>query len=130
MATLLIGNIGERMDLLIRQGATFGPFTATMKNPDESPVNLTGCLIRGQIRRKPADSVIAATVEVTSPYDATGAYVFGLPSAVTAAIQCGADTSAPTSLYHWDLEMVDSQGLVHPLYWGEVRVHREVTRAQ
>ena len=44
MATL--GYIGERLDLLIRQGATFGPFDVTLANPDKTPVNLTGATVQ------------------------------------------------------------------------------------
>lgn len=129
MATIpTIGNIGERLDLLIRQGATFGPFTATMENPDGSPVDLTGATIRGQIRKKPGDTAVAAQIEVVSDYDATGVYSFGLAETVTRAITCGASIDLPASLYVWDLELVQG-AQVTPLYWGEVRVHREVTRA-
>ncbi len=52
MATL--GYIGERLDLLIRQGATFGPFDVTLANPDKTPVDLTGATVRAllvQLRR-------------------------------------------------------------------------------
>lgn len=123
-----LGGIGERMDLLIRQGGTLGPFVATMKNPDLSLVDLSGCLIRGQIRKTASSATVTATIDVDSPYDDTGRYMFGLSSSITAAISAGADINHPDSQYAWDLEMVDSVGQVIPLYWGVARVHREVTR--
>ena len=129
MTVQTLGNIGTRLDLLIRQGATFGPFVCTMTNPDGTPVNLTGATIRGQIRKAPADTVVVASLVVTITDAAAGKYTFSLSDATTAAIAAGADVTKPASVYVWDLELQDAAGSVIPLYWGDVRVHREVTRA-
>ena len=140
-----VGYIGEQLDLLVRQGATFGPLRFQMKSPDGSvlpeaadppipeaswqPVNLTGCTIRGQIRKKPSDvdPVATFTVDITAPLE--GRYQIGLSAAQTAAIDTGATLAAPGSAFVWDLELEDSLGRVIPLYFGDVRVFREVTRA-
>lgn len=126
--TAQLGYIGERLDLLIRQGATLGPFLATMTNPDASPVDLTGATIRGQIRKRAADTTVVASLDVTITSAAAGQYSFGLTATATAAIVAGADVTKPESVYVWDLELQDAAGRVLPLYWGDVRVHREVTR--
>lgn len=129
-----IGSIGERLDLLIRQGATFGPFTATMRNPAPdantpgTPVILTGCTIRGHIRKAPADAQPAAVVDVSITDAPNGVYTWGLSASTTAAMSAGLDVTKPESRYVWDMELEDSAGRVIPLYWGEVRIHREVTR--
>lgn len=128
MSVPQIGTIGERLDLALRQGATFGPVTATMRNPDGTPVNLTGCNIRGQIRKSPDSPTATASIAVTSDYNSTGVYVFGLSSEATRLIPAGNDPSQSSSLYVWDLELEDSMGRVIPLYWGTVRVRSEVTR--
>jgi hypothetical protein len=47
-----IGTKGSELDLLIRQGATFGPNSCTLTNPDNSPVNLTGATIKMQLKKK------------------------------------------------------------------------------
>lgn len=126
-----LGSIGERMDLLIRQGATLGPFTATMTNPDGSPVDLTGASIVGQIRKTPQSRDVTAHVEVAIIEPKAGKYRFGISAEVTALIPAGADITKTDSKYAWDLELHDSSGRgVVPLYWGEVQVHREVTRAE
>lgn len=127
-AAQTIGDIGQRLDLLIRQGGTFGPQRITLTNPDTTPVNLTGATVRGQIRKRPADAAVVAQLEVESPYDATGTFTIGLSAAVTAGITAGLDVTKPESLYVWDLELQDSLGRVLPLFYGDVRVHREVTR--
>lgn len=124
-----IGSIGNRLDLLIRQGATFGPVTDTLSNPDETPVDLTGATIRGQIRKQPADTAIVASFDVVVTDAAGGKYTFGLSASTTAAIAAGADVTKPESVYAWDIELQDTLGRVIPLHWGTVRVHREVTRA-
>ncbi|MFM2053614.1 MAG: hypothetical protein RL456_1651 [Pseudomonadota bacterium] len=128
MSTQTIGSIGQRLDLLIRQGATLGPFPCTMTNPDATPVNLTGATIRGQIRKKPADAAVIASFDVTVTDATAGKYTFGLTATATAAITAGADVTKPESLYVWDMELEDAAGRVTPLFWGDARVHREVTR--
>lgn len=129
MSQKTIGNRGECLDLLIRQGATFGTYHATMRNPDGTPVDLTGCLIRGMMRKTPSSASVLLNITVTSAYDATGAYSFGLTDEQTATLTAGTDINRPESLYVWDLEMLDSTGQIIPLYWGDVRVHRRVTYA-
>lgn len=141
--TTTLGTIGERMDLLIRQGATFGPFMFTMKAPkagavaqadgtyadaDLLPIDLTGCTLRGQIRKTPADVAVVASLAVTVTDAAGGSYQFELTDETTATIVAGIDLSKRESIYVWDFELQDSLGRVIPLYWGEVRVFREVTR--
>lgn len=134
MTTPTIGYFGERLDLKIRQGATFGPIQATMRNPVVppatigTPVDLTGCTIRGQIRRKALDVAIVASFAVTITNAAAGQYEFGLSSATTAGITAGETLDSSTSKYVWDLELVDATGRITPLYYGAVTVLREVTR--
>lgn len=126
MATL--GYIGERLDLLVRQGATLGTFDATMQNPDGSAVNLIGATIRGQVRKKALDPTVVTDIDVTITDAVLGKYSFGLSVAKTTIIAAGETLKEPASLYVWDLELVDSTGRVIPLYYGNVTVFREVTR--
>lgn len=134
MTTPTIGYFGERMDLRIRQGATFGPIQATMRDPVVlpatigTPVDLTGCTIRGQIRRKALDVAIIASFTVTITNAVNGQYEFGLSSTTTAGITAGETLDSSTSKYVWDLELVDATGRITPLYYGAVTVLREVTR--
>lgn len=134
MTTPTIGYFGERLDLRIRQGATFGPIQAVMRNPPVSPatvgtlVNLAGCTIRGQIRRKALDVAIIASFAVTITDSSKGEYEFGLSSATTSGITAGETLDSTTSRYVWDLELVDATGRITPLYYGTVTVLREVTR--
>jgi len=127
-AALQIGYYGERMKLLIRQGATLGPFFATMVNPNATRVNLTGCTIRGQIRKTALNTVIVETLNVTITNAVQGEYNFGLTDEETALIPAGETIKDEESIYQWDLELQDAAGAVIPLYYGECIVLREVTR--
>lgn len=123
-----IGYYGEKLDLLIRQGADFGPVLGILLNPNLTPVNLTGCTVRGQIRRRALDAVVVATLVCVITDAPAGKYTFGLPLAVTTAMAAGARPEDPLSRYEWDLELLDALGRVTPLRYGSVVVLREVTR--
>jgi hypothetical protein len=92
MATL--GYIGEKLDLLVRQGATLGPFTVTLTITDA----------------------------------AAGKFQFGMTDEATAAIPAGETLKDAASVYVWDMELEDASGRVLPLYYGDCKVFREVTR--
>ncbi len=126
MATL--GYIGDKVDLLVRQGATFGPMRVELTNPDATPVNLTGCTVRGQLRKKALSADVVAQFEVAVIDPQGGVFTFGFTDEVTAGIPAGESVKALESAYVWDMEVLDSTGRVNPLYYGDVKVFREVTR--
>ena len=125
---LQLGSIGERLDLLARQGTTLGPFIATMQNPDTTPVDLTGCSIVAQARRNRYDTTaVNFTVSITEPL--LGKYQFELPTASTSALDTGEELNKPQSIYYWDMHLVDNTSKVIALYYGELRVQRAITHA-
>jgi len=123
-----IGDIGQNLDLDIRQGATFGPHLVTIRNPDTSPVNITGWMFRGQIRKTAADATIAASFvsEIVSALN--GQFRFWISDEATAAIAAGDNIMSAQSQYVYDFEAQDAAGNVVPLFYGAARVFREVTR--
>ena len=124
-----ISNIPQRVDFEVVQGSTFGPVTHTLKNPDGSALDLTGSTVRGQVRKKPSDTAIAAAFDCALVPPATGgSYTFGLSAASTAALPAGVTLAEPASLYEYDIELVDSLGRVNPMLYGSLKVFREVTR--
>jgi hypothetical protein len=141
---ITLGSIGERMDLLIAQGRSFGPmlfqafqvdpallpWPADTEVPDSAwvPVDLTGSTIRGQIRKKPGDTAVVASLVVSITNPTEGRYQLSLPDETTDDIVAGTDYRRPESLYVWDLEILDPAGNIKPLYYGDVRVQRRVTR--
>ena len=128
MSVSPIGNTGSRLDLRIRQGGTF-EFSIALKNPDGTPINLTGATLSAQIRRTglaPNPAVATFAIVVTSAVN--GQASLSLTDAITAVITCGETETEKASRYVWDLELLDSAARVVPLLFGDVAVFREVTR--
>jgi hypothetical protein len=123
-----LGYIGEKLDLLVKQGSTLGPFQVTLKNEDSTPFSLSGMTIRGHIRRKALDAVKVAELSVVMTNPAAGEFEFGMSDETTAAIPAGETVKDANSIYVWDMEREDSSGRVYPMYHGECKVFREVTR--
>lgn len=127
-----LGELGTEQNLKIRQGADFTVYV-TLTNPPEvvgdpeTPVSLVGGELRGQMRREP-DSATAVDFVFDRTDEVAGQFTFGFPNAVTAALVCGPTLSHPLSRYVYDVEFVEPSGRVRPVYFGVVRVWREVTR--
>lgn len=132
MATPSIGSVGEKLDLLIKQGSTFGPFEVALQNPDLTAVDLTGSVFRAQIRKKRLDGVIVASMTTAINPDQVGAgkgkFTFGMDAATTTALVAGELLNESASVYVWDMEWQDSSGRILPLYLGTVKIQSEVTR--
>lgn len=123
-----IGTKGANLDLLIRQGATFGPNTVTLKNSQGMPINITGATIRGQIR-KTATAGVSATVTAALTNASGGQFVWSISAAQTAALMADSNSeTASASLYVWDMEIQYADGTIYPLVYGDVQVFREITK--
>lgn len=124
-----VGFRGERLDLLVRQGATLGPHLVTLTNPDNTPVNLTGCTIQGQVRKNALDTGAPVATFVINYIDLLlGKFSFEIPHTITALIPAGEFQKDDESQYQWDMELLDSQNRIIPLYYGNFENFREVTR--
>ena len=126
-----IGTKGAELDLLIRQGATFGPVTSTIKNPNGSAMNITGATLRAQVRKTPTSPIgEGCTASFTITDAANGVFEWSFSDDATALLVADSESEiAPASTYVWDMEMEDSTGRVIPLMYGKVNVFREVTKA-
>lgn len=111
-------------DFEIIQGATFTqPFV--WKDGDGDPVDLTGYTARMQVRKsvQAEDVLLEATTAngriVIDPL--TGTFTLTLSASVTESIDwlCG----------QYDIELVDSDGVVVRILEGHIAVSREITRA-
>ena len=123
-----IGSIGERIDIILRQGSTLGPFAVTLTNADNSAVDLTGATIQGQVRKNALDTgAPVASFEITYTDRAAGKFSFGIPRTVTVNIPAGEYREDSASQYKWDMELIDSTGRCIPLYYGNFENFREVT---
>lgn len=127
---------GERWNHVLAQGEKWGTFEAEMFNPgppdgDGLQVDLTGCSIFGDIRRKFNDTASIATIStlILSQSTYKGRYNFGLPSATTKLITAGNLLTDRASRYVWDLWFRDASGEQFRLYYGDFVLSRRVTRA-
>lgn len=114
----LISNLGEKLDLRMRQGSTWGPFRVTLTNPDETPIDLTGATVRVLMECEQAPSM---SVGITDAI--TGEFEFGLDAEVTADVPA---TGSP--MYPWYIELEDSTGRVLPLTYGLAQVFKDGPR--
>jgi len=125
-----IGSIGERLDIVLRQGSTLGPFIVTLTNPNGTPVDLTGATISGQVRKNATDTgTPIATFDIVYINRAAGQFSFGMAKSITTLIPAGEYQKDDASQYKWDMELVDSLTRCIPLYYGNFENFREVTRA-
>jgi hypothetical protein len=125
---LTIGSFGERMDLRIKQGSSFGPMRFEMVNPDDTPVDLSNCEIRSQIRQKALDATVIVDIQCDLSNPMLGKFEISLTDEQTRLIEAGESINEIDSRYVWDMELEDGSGRVIPLYHGNVVVLREVTR--
>lgn len=122
--------LGERREIELRQGSTL-LFRQTLTDAATGlPLNLTGCAVRGQVRRKALapDPEVASFAITIAPDPTEGWYEAELTDEVTVALSCGDTIADPASLYEYDIELEDASGRVLCLLYGPLRVRPEVTR--
>jgi hypothetical protein len=90
-------------------------------------VDLTGCIIRGKIKKKASDASAVVNLNFTIDPGTSGTYRFWLDASQTAAMPCGDSIQSSASQYVHDIEMQDTLNRVIPLYYGPAYVFREIT---
>jgi len=129
MTIPVIGTKGAQLDLLVRQGGTLGPNSTTLKDGSGTPINITGALLRAQIRKTPDAATVSATAVTAIVSGPAGTFTWEFTEAETAALTCSVtDELQSESLYVWDMEIEYTDGRIQPLLYGDVRVFREVTK--
>lgn len=119
-----LGRRGDKLNLVIRKGATFGPYTVTMQDSAGALIDLVGATVRATIRKEYGDATAyAVTCEVTG----VGVFTITMAPAGTAVIPYLGDFNDPDNQYVWDLEIEYSSGVVQPVFWGTVKIIPEAT---
>ena len=124
-----LGTKGAELDLLIRQGATLGPFNMKVLTADGNDVDLTSAVFRAEIRRtaeSPALAGVTFTFTITTPLE--GIVDWEVDADSTTELIAGESETDTESQYVWDMEVELSDGRVLPLLYGKVSVFREVTK--
>lgn len=113
-----------RQNLVIYQGADY---QQALELKDESQVlmDLTGYTFRGQARIKYSDTNPAFTLEFTlrDQIADTGLVDMLISASETSAVSISKQTS-----YLYDIEMVDTGGIVRRIIEGTIQLMPEVTR--
>lgn len=118
-------------NITCQAGSTFGR-TLTLKYPDptSSPVdptylpwNLTGYTARMQVRRTIDSSTVLISLTTEN-----GRITLGGASGIIELNITATDTAALTSSGVYDLEIVDSNGIVSRILQGNFTLSQEVTR--
>lgn len=114
LSTTTISRLPTGVDMILYQGDDFA-LTITVRNPDGTDADLTGAIVRSQIRVNPGDATVAGqfTVGVTG-----NMITLTLPGPTSATLpnQCV-----------WDCEMTVS-GRTTTLVAGRITLTPEVTR--
>lgn len=108
-----------KYNILIQQGADYIQ-QLTIKQPDGTAVNLTGCTFRGQVRLDfddvaPVASFVCSAVDLVN-----GKFKIALSNTVTAAL------SFNTAVY--DVEIVYPSGVVDRIIQGKAVLSKEATK--
>lgn len=131
MTIQTLGTKGGRLDLLVRQGATFGPNNVTLKNSaDGTPISIANSTITGQIRKTADAATALASVLITIVDAPNGSFIWEFSATSTAALAADpVDETQAESQYVWDMEIINTiTNRVTPLLYGDVSVFREVTK--
>lgn len=124
-----LGTKGAELDLLIRQGATLGPFSMQVKTADGGNIDITDAIFRAEIRKTPeSPSIAGVTFAFAIVNAAEGRMTWELPADSSTILSAGDTETESESLYVWDMEMELTSGRVFPLLYGKVSVFREVTK--
>jgi hypothetical protein len=119
-STKSIGNeSAEKLDLFMREGADFGPYTISLTNPDGTPIDLAGVTVDAQARTSFNQPDPPPVSFVVSTDDPNGVITLSLPPSVTQTL---------AQRYVWDLRVTWVDNKVEVLLFGDVNVSRRVTR--
>lgn len=109
-----------KLNILVEAGATFSK-TITVNSTPNTPLNLTGKTLRGQIRYKLQDSAAAATFTFTLANQSTN------PGVATWILSATDSALLTQTRAIYDVELVDGSTVTR-LLEGEVFISLNVTR--
>ncbi len=111
-------------NLDIIQGSTFYA-QLSIKNSDNSPVNLTGYNVRGHIKYGYSSNSILLnlnpTIDTTAPLTAAS-------GVINVRLTAGQTSLLPIIVGVYDIETYNNDGEVNKVLDGKVQVHPEVTK--
>lgn len=118
----IVGDIGDRLDFDVRKGVVFGPINVALLNPDESPVDITGCTFESYIARREVGSPVVAEFNINVITLNPAEFEFDLPENIVDLLECGSSHRDAKSIYKWGMKMIDSLGRPLQLFYGQITV--------
>lgn len=112
-----------RHDILIEQGSTFS-FVATWKDSEGTPIDVTGCSARMQVRPWQESETILLSLTTGNGGIALG----GTAGTVSVYATDEATQGLPPGYAVYDIEIETTAGRVTRLLQGAVEISPEVTR--
>jgi len=111
------------------QGATF-KLDLELKDSAGAAINLTGATIRGKMRKTASNATVIADFVCPVVSAVAGTATVGLTAATTAAIVADNSDKADRTVtnFAYDIEYVDSGGLVTRILQGIINFYPEVTK--
>lgn len=108
------------VELYVDQGTTFNNIINLTDDLTNVPIDITGYIIRGQLRRSYYSANASANLTCTITDAANGEVTISLTDAQTAAIKAGR--------YLFDVEAKDTSNVVSRVIEGIMTVTPEITR--
>lgn len=108
------------VELFMDQGATFNNIINLSDDLTNANINVSGYIVRSQMRRSYYSANATANIICTITSAINGEITMSLPANTTANIKSGR--------YLFDLETVDTNGIVSRVLEGIITVTPEVTR--
>lgn len=129
--TVSLSSIGGVLEFRIKQGATWGPYEFQLTYEETGlPVDLSGCGVRCELRRKGLDTGSpSATVTAAITDGPNGKYRLSLTAAQSLAIAAGELISSKLSAYTFDIFLDWPSGTVWELGHGNAFCFRRVTKS-
>lgn len=124
---LAIGDLGQRIDIVLRQGTDAERITLQLQNPDGTFVSFAGATILAQVRRNPED---ASPVEsfVVSQSAGNDTVYLDFPGSKSTGMAAGINANDATGRYVWDCVATFLSGPVRALAYGDLRIIRSRSR--
>lgn len=113
----------------VDQGSDFR-FDVELLDADDNPVDVSGCIIIGQVRKKMSNRGVDAVFTIV-PIDLTlGRFTLVLDAIVTSNLQCNLSHTAHRTIteFAYDVEVHAGDGTVTRILQGVLNVSPEVTR--
>lgn len=116
-----------KYDLLVDQGSTLR-FQATWKNPDGTPINLTGYKVLFQIRLTAGAATSLLAFDSSALTTGQSIAALGPSGLIDVTIADEQTTALPAEVCAWDLIIESPTGVRDKLLYGRAIVRRTVTR--